>query len=555
MTDGRHEALSEQLLALARGDYDARTTPSDSGDELDAIIIGVNMLAEELGIREQRIERAQTIADDAVDHYEHAPAMFASVDVATWNVIKCNQTLADVVGRAKDDIVGRSFLKLYARDDWPDAEAAFRSFMAEGELSDAQLTLLGPSGEPIHVLLSISAVRDDKGDVIRGRLVWRDIRRLKELEVQLLESQKLEAVGRLAGGVAHDFNNLLTVVVATASMLREELGEDDETAIDLDQILNAAHRAAALTEQLLAISRRNSIRTEPIDANETVRTVVSMLSRTIGADVDLAAELDEGLWYTEADAAHLEQVLLNLGVNARDAMPSGGRLVLTTTNHVSDGKSSIPAGEYIRIDAADDGVGMSEDVRRHVFDAFFTTKKRGEGTGLGLAVSQNVIQRFGGVIEVDSTPGRGTTFSIYLPRTMASPDPKAPDAALEPAQRTATIVVVDDEPSVRSVAARSLRSKGHTVLTAASGEEALRIAKSFDGPIHLLLTDVVMPVMGGVELVDEFLEARSTTKVLFMSGYPRDARWVRGIGDVALLPKPFTSAQLEHAVQHALASK
>ena len=376
------------------------------------------------------------------------------------------------------------------------------------------------------------------------------------LDAQQLQSQRLEILGQLAGGVAHDFNNLLGVILNYASFVGEELAAGPHcdwsaASSDVAQIQRAAERATALTHQLLAFARREVVQPRVLDLNHVVTEVQQLLERTIGDDVMLCTDLAEDLWPVLADAGRLEQVLVNLAVNARDAMSGGGTLSIDTANITVDADfiavgSTVPPGRHVRLRVGDTGTGMTPDVLAHVFDPFFTTKPDGVGTGLGLATVYGIVVQSGATVDIHSQPGIGTTFTIMIPVT---DEVAVPVVAPQSYLRTPTgemVLVVEDEKTLREVTERIFTRAGYRVLTAANGAEAIALAASYDGEIHLLVTDVVMPNMLGKEVAEQIRQLRSEIEVLYMSGYARPvlASGGRLNPNVSLIEKPFTAAEL-----------
>jgi signal transduction histidine kinase len=395
-----------------------------------------------------------------------------------------------------------------------------------------------------------------------GVLVYtvRDLTRQRKLEDQLLQAQKMEAVGQLAGGVAHDFNNLLTVIMSYSSMLLADGGPADANRGDIQAISDAAARAAALTRQLLAFSRKQVLQLQPVDVNAVVTDVEKMLRRLIGEDISLSTHLDPDLALINADPGQLEQVLLNLAVNARDAMPDGGTLTLTTDNadlsdeHGDRHLGAVP-GRYIMLAVTDTGTGMTREVQQRLFEPFYTTKGAGKGTGLGLATVHGIVKQLGGDVYVYSELGHGTTFKVYFPHLVTTPELVVSVAEQREAPRgSETILLAEDDDALRSLAARVLGAFGYNVLVARTGADALRIVAEHQGPIDLVATDVVMPEMSGSQLVAKVLKARPGIRVLFMSGYTDDEVMRRGVidGATAFLQKPFTPDMLAHKVRAVL---
>jgi signal transduction histidine kinase/CheY-like chemotaxis protein len=392
---------------------------------------------------------------------------------------------------------------------------------------------------------------------ILGAAIGRDRadERLRDSLDLLRQAQKMEAIGRLAGGVAHDFNNLLTVITGFSGLLLDRLAPDDPSRHDVEQIAEAAERAVAVTGQLLAFSRRQLLQPLPVDLNEVVAHTEGMLRRLIGEDVALVTRLDAGVGIVYAEPGQIEQIIVNLVVNARDAMPAGGRIEIATglTEQPSGNSLGLSGGAYASLTVADSGVGMDSETRARIFEPFFTTKETGKGTGLGLATVYGIVAQSGGGIAVESTPGRGTTFTIYLPvptpREVVSPVPDAAELT-----GSHTILLAEDEDIVRELVTAILEQRGYNVLAAEDGERALSVAAAFPKRIDLLVTDVVMPRRGGRDLATALVTERPEVKVLFMSGYTDDAAIRRDVLDVGIpfLQKPFSADELAEAVVSAL---
>jgi PAS domain S-box-containing protein len=383
----------------------------------------------------------------------------------------------------------------------------------------------------------------------------------QQLQAQYHQSQKMEAIGQLTGGVAHDFNNILTVILGNCSFILNDLGQQHPLRPDIQQIQTATERAASLTRQLLAFSRRQILEPKILGLNDIVTNTEKMLQRLIGEDIALATMLDPQLGWVKADPGQLEQIIMNLALNARDAMPEGGKLTIETANVYLDEAYAcqhvgVEAGSYVMLAISDTGLGMDAETQARIFEPFFTTKEPGKGTGLGLATVHGIVNQSGGHIWVYSEPGQGTTFKIYLPQIEATGEQDQPNQApVKSGQGWETILLVEDEEMVRAQARRALFNQGYTVLEAKDGKQARRICAEHDGPIHLLLTDVVIPGgMNGVQLAAELVSLHPQMKVLYMSGYADNAIVHNGIldPDIAFLPKPFSPNDLVSKVREVL---
>jgi two-component system cell cycle sensor histidine kinase/response regulator CckA len=380
----------------------------------------------------------------------------------------------------------------------------------------------------------------------------------RDLERRLAESQKMEAIGKLAGGVAHDFNNTLTAILGYSSMIQEDAPPKSAIRDQAQQIRRAAENAAALTQKLLAFSRKQVLQAGPVDFRSLLGNLLPLVRNAVGEDVTVSTQMGEDLWPVLADAAQVEQAILNLAINARDAMPRGGTLQVAARNAPRPRgerrpDADVKPGDYVQITVTDTGTGMDEATRTRMFEPFFTTKAPGQGTGLGLSTVYGFVRQCGGYISVLSTPGKGTSIELLLPKAATSAAPRTPvpqhDSGIK---RAATILVVEDEEGVRRLAVETLQRKGYRVIEAASGEEALKLAGGYDGTIHLLISDVVMPGMKGPELADRLRAIRPGIRVLLISGYAADVVTPADLEEAAYLAKPFAPAALLKAVKHVL---
>jgi CheY-like chemotaxis protein len=374
----------------------------------------------------------------------------------------------------------------------------------------------------------------------------------------------MEAVGRLAGGIAHDFNNLLTAIMGYGELLESRIPPEDQAAGYVQQIKKAAKRAAALTYQLLAFSRKQVLQAQLLVVGDVITDLEPMLRRLIGEHITLRIDLEKEPWQVLADAGQLEQVVMNLVVNARDAMPTGGSISITTRNHHLDADmvrayAEVPPGDYVMMVVSDTGEGMEDSVKRRIFEPFFTTKPEGKGTGLGLAVVFGVVRQSGGFIFVDSVPTKGSRFDVLLPRADQPPDPfRQRDSTAKLAVRgSETILLVEDDEGVRGLAKDTLEASGYTVLPVSNGQEALEISAHYPKPIDLVLTDVVMPGLGGRELAERIRQERPAIKVLFMSGYTDDLVLTHGVADgtAAFIEKPFAGPKLLGRIRKVLSGE
>ncbi len=408
---------------------------------------------------------------------------------------------------------------------------------------------------------SITSVKDTHGELTHFVAIGRDLTEQKRLEAQLLQAQKMEVVGRLASGIAHDFNNLLTVINGTAELVLTDLKEGDTLRTDLQAIGKAGMRAASLTRQLLAFSRKQIMKPVALNLNSLLADLQDMVQRLIGEDVALMIVPAKDVGHVMADPGQIEQVVMNLAVNARDAMANGGMLTIETRNVDLDEAAaaahpSLQPGPHVRLAISDTGGGMDEATRVQIFEPFFTTKELGKGTGLGLSTVYGILKQSGGSIGVSSELGRGTTFTIYLPLVADVAHNRPPAPTVTSVHGAETVLIVDDEEAVCRLTKRILQSAGYTVLTASNGGEALLLLDRHDGPVHLMVTDMVMPGVSGRELAAQLTDTRPRMKVLYMSGYTDDTVLRRGLLDKAahFIGKPYTTAELTRTVREVLDS-
>jgi PAS domain S-box-containing protein len=496
---------------------------------------------------------------------ESAPDAVVGVDAA--GIIKLVNRQAEVLfGYGRDELVGEP-IEILVPDRVKAAHPSHRAKYFRDPLTrpmgaGLELAARRKDGTEFPADISLSSIETEEGILVsaavRDTTEWVRTQQERESMRRRYQSERLESLGELAGGIAHDFNNLLAVILNYAGFVIEEMHEGDPVRNDVEEIRRAAERAASLTHQLLIFGRRELTKPEVLDVNLVVAETERLLSRTIGEHVDLRTRLASNLWPITADRSQLDQVLMNLAVNGRDAMPDGGILVIETANLEVDPelgeRLEVASGPYVVFTVSDTGTGMSPTVAAHAFEPFFTTKETTKGSGLGLATVYGVVRQAGGHVELYTEVGSGTSFRVYLPADPEAVRPAVTVPAKPGGAGGETILVVEDEDAVREVAARILTRGGYTVLQACRPEEALTISREHSERIDLMLTDMVMPQMSGQELAARLGEERPETPVVFMSGYPGDV--VRDRGEltpgITLVAKPFTSDQLLHAVRDAL---
>ncbi|MBE0569389.1 MAG: response regulator [Deltaproteobacteria bacterium] len=490
----------------------------------------------------------------------------ASGTVRVWNPAAIR-----MFGWDESETIGRPN-PLLSSDGNPELRATCNLVLSGEKFSNTEIRCRARDGSEIVLAFSGAPLLDAQAQVSSMVAIMADVTDAREAEAalhrseeQLRQSMKMEAVGKLAGGVAHDFNNLLSVITGYSELLLLRTDDRNPARREIEEIHKAGERAASLTQQLLAFSRRQVLKPKRIRMNDVVENLGKMLRRLIGEDIEFATEDGGELWAVRADPSQIEQILMNLCVNARDAMPEGGRLVVSTANVTLDAplmerELTVPPGRYAALRVADNGTGMDEEILSRIFEPFFTTKSQGKGTGLGLATVYGIVKQSGGYIRVVSAPGQGTSFSVYLPAVEGEEEETAgdpPEPACEEAAGHRTILLVEDEEMVRELAVEIFRGNGYTVLDAPNGASALEISDRHDGRIDLLVTDLVMPGMNGIELSRKVTASRPGTPVLYMSGYAEDARaqldWMDG-GN-AFLQKPITPMTLSRKAREILSAR
>jgi len=506
------------------------------------------------------LKKAQTEIDRLARIVESTDEAIISLSL-DGHILSWNRGAERLYGYAGGEIIGKSSHVFFPENRKKECAIVKASVESARSLDNYETVHIAKSGELKPVSLTVSPMRDESGQIVGMSTIVRDLTQAKktqQLEEQFRQVQRVESLGRLTGGVAHDFNNLLMVISSYTEMLQQRLPPEDPLRRNTQQILKASERAASLTQQLLAFSRKQVLSPQVIDLNAVVDETAKMVKRLIGEDIELALLPTKPLWSVMADPGQMTQVLMNLCVNARDAMPQGGKLTIETQNVVVDAQPAAkhPAflpGNYAMLAVSDTGTGMTKEVQEHLFEPFFTTKERGKGTGLGLATVYGIVKQSGGDIWVYSEPNNGSCFKLYFPKVDQPVTATIHQQFSTIENHGETILVVEDEDALRESVSEYLRELGYKVLKAADGQQALELADRYDGFIHLLLTDVIMPKMSGPELARR-LASRPGMVVLFMSGYTDDAIVNHGVlqADTAFIQKPFSLSALASKVHELL---
>jgi len=491
--------------------------------------------------------------------FEAAKDGILLLDAVTGRVLDANPSVLDLLGYSAEEVLGRAPAEVGICGNDAATQAAFGELTSRDYVRLSGVRLFSANGQSVDVEFVASGYEVDAQRIIQVNV--RDVSERQRLENELRQSQKLEAIGRLAGGVAHDFNNMLTVINSYTEFALRSLPPDHPLQTDLEEVRKAGTRAARLTGQLLAFSRKQIMKLVICSPNSVIIDIERMLRRVIGDDVDLVLRLAPDLGNVLADPGQLEQVLLNLIVNSRDAVDRGGAITLTTFNSeigadVASARSEVQPGPYVTLSVSDTGCGMDDATVARMFEPFFTTKSQGKGTGLGLPTVYGIVKQSGGFIDVKSGVGKGTTICIHLPRQLGQAvKPEAAPATTDgPALASETILLVEDDASVRRLVHRVLSQRGYRVLSARSAPEAFALVAKYEDPIALLLTDVVLPGMNGCDLARTLLETQPTLKVIYMSGYTAEAVLHLGPTDhqATLIEKPFAVVDLLHQVRLVL---
>lgn len=518
-------------------------------ERIQRLPVAVNQALKEGLLRAERDHAEHELRDSEKQYrllFNSNPQPMWVYDLETLRILAVNDAALDHYGYSRDEFLSFTIKDIRPPEDIPKLLATIHEYLEQGASRDAGVWRhRKKNGKIIYVKITEGHLQFV--DRQAGLVCVEDITERQILEQQFLQAQKMEAVGRLAGGVAHDFNNLLMVMSSSAQLLQDR--KDNPSVVDkyAEQIRHAADKAASLTRQLLAFSRQQVLQPVILDLNVVVNDLLKMLPRLLGEDIEIVLGLDPQLGTVSADRGQIEQVIVNLAVNARDAMPSGGKLTIETANVELDGdyteRHQVRAqqGSYVMLAVSDTGTGMSPEIQARIFEPFFTTKELGKGTGLGLATIYGIIKQSNGLIWVYSEPGRGSSFKIYIPRSAGNVQPTRLDIDKTPVLGTETILLVEDEPALRQVSADYLSSKGYRVLQAENGPEAVKLSESYDGAIDVLITDMVMPGFGGPLLAEAILSRRPETRIIFVSGYT-DRTVTEGmlVNGAAFLQKPFS---------------
>ncbi len=495
------------------------------------------------------------------EFFEHAPE-YCYIIAPEGTIIDINRRALQELGYEKEYLVGKPFETLFTPGSKEHIHSLFSNIQSHGEPKDEEAAILCKNGEKRTVLLNASTVYSKEGALLYTIAVQRDVTERRQLERQLEEAQKMESIGRLAGGVAHDFNNMLGVILGYGEDILSQLHPGDPLRESAKEVVEAGRRSAALTRQLLAFSRRQTLRPEVLNLNFVLKNLEKMLHRLIGEDIELSFRLAEDLERVEVDPGQIEQVIMNMAVNARDAMPQGGQLIIETANNrmeeeYPDAHFDLVPGDYVVLSVSDNGCGMDEGTKEKIFEPFFTTKEKEKGTGLGLSTVYGIVKQSGGNIWVYSEPGLGTTFRIYLPKTAeALTESEKTDGDNSVTGNAEQILVVEDEPSLRKLIQSILGKMNYNVETASNGGEALILIEDKKLCPDLVIMDVVMPGMSGNVLADRLRRTIPDLKIVFMSGYSDDAIANRGIldGNTPFIQKPFTKTSLSKEVKKLLST-
>ena len=554
-----HASIENAMQALNEGASAYIIKPLD----MDQVLVMVREALEKQAL----IVENRAIIESLQESEERYSAIFNEardgmvlIDAETGFITHCNHEFEEQTGRNIDQLKNMKVWEIRPLEKREMAKNKFLEIAETGSGDSGNLEFQKPNGDLIFIEFRSSEIEFGSRKYIQS--ICRDITAQKQLEEQFRQAQKMEGIGRLAGGVAHDFNNLLTVISGHAELSLMALDPRDPLQSDLKEIQNAADRAADLTRQLLAFSRKQPLQPKVLSLNDIVTELHKMLKRVIGEDIDLVTIPNKNLWNVKADPGQIEQVIINLATNARDAMPKGGKLTIETQNVELDEEYAnthpdVIPGPHVMLAISDTGCGITDEVKMQIFDPFFTTKDKGQGTGLGLSTVYGIVKQSGGNIWVYSELNKGTTFKIYLPMVVEEAEEFTREVPfIELPRGTETVLVVEDEDSVRRLACRVLKQQGYKIIEAQTGGDAYLMCQKMEKPVDLVITDVIMPTMGGVELVEKLREIWSDFKVLLMSGYTSNTIVHNGMIDpgVPYLQKPFRPVDIAWKVRRVLDS-
>ncbi|MDH4069508.1 MAG: response regulator [Ignavibacteria bacterium] len=493
------------------------------------------------------------------DLFENAPDSYLTID-RNHVVVACNMTMTAMVGLPKEEIIGRPFEVLFTEEQVPFLQQTIEDMFETGEgLSDVEGQIMTPEQDPVFVNLNVSFAKDDDGTIVNARVIARDITQKKKMEQTLLHAQKIDSIGQLAGGVAHDFNNILASVLGAASIMRRRLTEESNLYKYVQIIEVAARRGSSLTRQLLTFARKTETSDELVDVNSVVRETILMFERSVPKNITIATNLSEQPATVRGDSGQIQQALLNLFLNAKDAMPDGGSLTIQSSivmvdARVTDTFAAVKPGTFVRMQVSDTGIGIDTSIKTRVFEPFFTTKNA--GTGLGLSVLYGVVQNHGGFVEVESEPGRGTTFSIHVPHSSGGVRAVNEERRQTVPRGYENILIIDDEMSVCEIARDMLSELGYTVMQASDGKAGVDLYKNRRGSIDLVLLDLNMPLMGGKETFEQLRIINPNLKIIILTGYGEHAIRDRFKGEAdSFLQKPFQLEDLAVKIRQVLDSR
>ena len=487
---------------------------------------GIQVWIKDTMNRKQAEEALRVSEEKYRDLYDNAPDMLVSVDAKTATIIECNQTLADELGYTKEEIIGRPIFDMYTLDSAEYAKAnVFPVFAKNGIVKEEELQLQRKDGSMIDVSLNVTAVRDEKGNILSSRSSWRDITERKRLETQLQQAQKMETIGTLAGGIAHDFNNILAAIIGYAELVKMKLPEDSEVLPNLDEVLKSSNRAKTLIQQILAFSRKQELEQKPLQLKYIVKESLKLLRSTLPSDIEIKEDIAKDVGVVNADPTQMHQVIMNLCTNAGHAMQKdGGVLTVGLANVELDDIAAaqyldMSPGRYLRVTVSDTGYGMTSDVKDHIFDPYFTTKEKGVGTGLGLSVAHGIVKNHNGEITVYSEPGKGSTFHVYLPLIQEEAIKPEIDEQAPILTGNERILFIDDEKALVDLGTQMLESLGYKVTTRTSSIEALELFKAQPDQFDLVITDMTMPKMTGDHLAKELMKIRPDIPIIICTGH------------------------------------